>query len=459
MRNKLLALLLALCMVMTLLPVMAFADGETCTCSWEKKNPVTDEQGNVTDPGWEAGTCGVCTGAADCEAKDKGGCSSSCKVCSPDPVIPSDPTNCKTCQCAYDECTYCSYTKDGNGGYSYSCGCADPKNGRCTNASCTICPDKLLDCDAPGCVYKEHEGSLHYYECKCPGADCAAAHHTDTISHVLIYQAASEDPNQKCPECRSTGNNDDAPEGHCSCDDSHCSSPSHSGGAQGMIGDKEYGAVCVNIPESGSICDACLASIAANSGNNQDDKKDDEQKPAQPTVDPNAPQKAEDFSDVDAGMWYNDDLTTMLEKGWFVGQAGGKFAPQNATTGAEVVVILSRVAGEDLVTTGSGWNVAATEWAAQQGITDGIEITTSGTLARQDLILMLWRAAGKPASTHALDFTDIEGVSGDALTALRWAVEKGIVKGNGDGTVSPNGATKRCEMAALMVRYDRAVNP
>ena len=71
---------------------------------------------------------------------------------------------------------------------------------------------------------------------------------------------------------------------------------------------------------------------------------------------------------------------------------------------------------------------------------------------------MLWRAANKPESSYALSFTDISGVSGDALTALKWAVEKGIVKGNGDGTVSPNGATKRCEMAALMVRYDAAVN-
>ena len=158
-------------------------------------------------------------------------------------------------------------------------------------------------------------------------------------------------------------------------------------------------------------------------------------------------------------MWYNDSVTAMLQKGWFVGQTGGTFAPQSATTGAEVVVILSRVLGYDLVTTGSAWNVEATNWAADHGLSDGIAITTTGGLSRQDLILMLWRAADKPASSYALSFTDISNVSGDALTALRWAVENGIVKGNGDGTVSPDGATKRCEMAALMVRYDQAVNP
>lgn len=446
MRNKLLAVLLALCMVMALLPATVFADGteggeQPGTPGTTQGNENENKDDNKCSCGCDYGT--TCTAEkCGCSATDVPKCSNAdCTACkdkteSNPPVVedpkpdPDAPKNC-TCGCAFDCKNNCAATKDETTGkYVYNCGC-NGDNGGCG-----------ADCK--------------YSKCSCPCGKCE-------------YPCVCSRERRCCDKCTcATEPLGDAPEGHCSCDDSTCNSPSHRG--QGLNGiDNEHGSIiysayaCMNMPEGdGYLCAACKAyadskSGTAASGDAEPETPTQPSTPTGPTADPDAPQKAEDFSDVQPGQWYNTDLTKMLEKGWFIGQAGGKFAPQDPTTGAEVVVILSRVLGQDLVTTGPAWAAEATDWAAKAGLTDGIEIT-GGQLARQDLILMLWRAANKPESSYALSFSDIDGVSGDALTALRWAVEKGIVKGNGDGTVSPGGATKRCEMAALMVRYDAAVS-
>ena len=181
--------------------------------------------------------------------------------------------------------------------------------------------------------------------------------------------------------------------------------------------------------------------------------------PTDPEV--KAPEKAEDFSDLKGDEWYAEELTALMEKGVFKGSLDdGKYS-FNATgnvTGAELVVLLSRVAGEDLVTTGTEWNKAATEWAAEAGYTEGVDITTTGKMTRQDVILVLWRAAGKPASEQSLeDFADAEGLEGDYLSAMKWAVEKGIIKGDGDtGALKADANITRAEMVSVLTRYSNA---
>ena len=98
-----------------------------------------------------------------------------------------------------------------------------------------------------------------------------------------------------------------------------------------------------------------------------------------------------------------------------------------------------------------------TAWADKDGLTEGIEITSEG-IARKDLILLLWRAAGKPASEKEVTFSDLDGVEGDHLTALKWAVENKIILGNDDGTFTPDSTTSRSQISVILVRYDKAVN-
>lgn len=61
---------------------------------------------------------------------------------------------------------------------------------------------------------------------------------------------------------------------------------------------------------------------------------------------------------------------------------------------------------------------------------------------------------GKPASSASLDkFADIDKAGDYALTALQWAVEKGIISGKGNDTLDPTGNATRAEVAQMLMNY------
>ena len=75
-------------------------------------------------------------------------------------------------------------------------------------------------------------------------------------------------------------------------------------------------------------------------------------------------------------------------------------------------------------------------------------------ITREQLAVMLWRYAGQPASIASLNgFTDVGKASDYTLTALQWAVEKGIISGKGNGTIDPTGNATRAEVAQMLMNY------
>ena len=57
------------------------------------------------------------------------------------------------------------------------------------------------------------------------------------------------------------------------------------------------------------------------------------------------------------------------------------------------------------------------------------------------------------SATADLNYTDAGNIADYALTAMQWACGSGIFEGNGDGTINPTGDTRRCEYAAIMMRF------
>jgi hypothetical protein len=55
--------------------------------------------------------------------------------------------------------------------------------------------------------------------------------------------------------------------------------------------------------------------------------------------------------------------------------------------------------------------------------------------------------------TNLDTFKDAAKVSSYAKTAMQWAVAKGLIVGNADGTLNPSGSATRAEMAAIIARY------
>lgn len=201
-------------------------------------------------------------------------------------------------------------------------------------------------------------------------------------------------------------------------------------------------------------CPVCRANPGLGVVTDNEGNEVDPAEPTEPTV-PEVPEKAADFTDIDgddAGQeWLVEAVQTMLDNGWMQGVGGSKFEPGVEASTGMVLTVVARMYGEKGVE-GTDYANLAKAWAEKNDLAEGIDLE-SDTIARKDIILLLWRLAGKTDSTQALEFTDVEGLEGDYLTALKWAVEKGIVKGNGDGTVSPDGILTRGQLAALVARY------
>ncbi len=95
-------------------------------------------------------------------------------------------------------------------------------------------------------------------------------------------------------------------------------------------------------------------------------------------------------------------------------------------------------------------------WAVKQGITLGTDaehFSPAAPCTRGQAVTFLWRAAGEPAAAgSAVTFSD---VAADAYCAeaVRWAAERGIVTGYGDGSFRPDVTVTREQMAAFLYRF------
>ena len=170
------------------------------------------------------------------------------------------------------------------------------------------------------------------------------------------------------------------------------------------------------------------------------------------------------YSDVPANAWYNDAVSFVTEKALMSGTGNNTFAPGDNLTRAMLAQILYNNEGKPATSGNSftdvqsgAWYADAVAWAAQKGIVSGYgngKFGPNDNITREQFVAILWRYAGQPTSTASLDgFTDIDKASDYALTALRWAVEKGIISGKGNGTRDPTGNATRAEVAQMLMNY------
>ena len=170
------------------------------------------------------------------------------------------------------------------------------------------------------------------------------------------------------------------------------------------------------------------------------------------TVDGNATVKivdnSKDFIDT-RDHWAKDAIDFVSARGLVSGMNDSTYAPDNATTRAQLWTILARQNDADL-TGGNTWYENAQNWAKANGISDGT--APEGTINRAQMVTMLYRAAGSPAVEGASAFTDISADSYYAKAAA-WAAKNGITAGVGNGRFEPNGTCTRGQIATFLYRY------
>ena len=214
--------------------------------------------------------------------------------------------------------------------------------------------------------------------------------------------------------------------------------------------------------------------------------------------------------DVKPTDWFAPNVDYVLEQGLMTGISQTRFAPKNTLTRAMAVTVLYRMAGEPVPSApaefsdvpAGQWYSDAVAWAAEQEIAQGFDglFRPNDRVTRQELVAILYRYEQSLATTIGDSYVDLRPVTGPdtilpppteiilpedpeltpsfpellppdwvqgtgssytdldqiadwAVEPFIWAIEQGIITGNSDGTLDPQGSALRCQFAAMIQRY------
>lgn len=153
-----------------------------------------------------------------------------------------------------------------------------------------------------------------------------------------------------------------------------------------------------------------------------------------------------------------------------------EFAPEESATREMLVTVLYRLGGEPEIADAAvfsdvpagNWYTKAIAWAKEDKIVEGYPDGSFGlgkAITREEMAAIFNRFAalqGKYAETaHDLSaFVDAGGISPWALDEMETAVAVGLLSGQRTGSelaLNPQGLTRRCELATVLMNYHEKV--
>lgn len=173
------------------------------------------------------------------------------------------------------------------------------------------------------------------------------------------------------------------------------------------------------------------------------------------------------FTDVKTSDWYYEAFRYAYQNGVMQGMDSATFSPDTNLTRAQMVQILYNIEGKPAVTAASfldvkkdAWYADAVAWAEANGIVTGYDNFTFGpedTLTRAQAAAILMRYAAYKGmdvnASTALSFTDAANVPDWAVDAMQWCAARGLLQGDDNHNLLPNGTATRAQIAAIMQRF------
>lgn len=178
------------------------------------------------------------------------------------------------------------------------------------------------------------------------------------------------------------------------------------------------------------------------------------------------------FRDVKSGQWFYDAVAEMYYSGFMEGKSARLFEPSATMTRAELVTLMSRLAGED--TTGFGmygdrfsdvgkksWFRNAVGWAAKAGLAQGYEgniFKPNEPISRAEMATFIIRL---------VDYIDVKlpenekiDSFSDKVTFPSWAKDNiermrllGLIEGDVSGRFYAYRSVTRAEVATIVSRF------
>ena len=179
------------------------------------------------------------------------------------------------------------------------------------------------------------------------------------------------------------------------------------------------------------------------------------------------------FTDVTEGDdWFYDAVAYVYENGIMAGTSATTFEPYMELNRAQAAQLFYNLEGKPAVTgdstftdvTSGHWAVDAITWAAQNDIVAGIGgglYDPDSNVTREQFAVMLYKYArfkgyDLTATGDLTQFPDADAISSWAETALSWANGNGLINGNEDGTLAPDGTATRAQAASILAQFDQS---
>lgn len=184
------------------------------------------------------------------------------------------------------------------------------------------------------------------------------------------------------------------------------------------------------------------------------------------------------FTDIKQGSWYYDSVGFCYTNGFVKGTTDTTFKPNDNTTRAMVVQILSQYAGADLTSYSesgfsdvkmSSWYGPAVAWAKETGVVKGNdkgEFMPNVNVNREQLTLIMKNFADYMDYSYSVkdidlskEFTDGKLTSSWAKDGMSWACDLGIVSGVGGGKLNPKGLAGRNQIVKIIKYFADIFEP
>ena len=176
---------------------------------------------------------------------------------------------------------------------------------------------------------------------------------------------------------------------------------------------------------------------------------------------------ASSFNDVSTSDWYYDSVNQAVREGLFQGVTVNTFEPNGQMTRGMLVTVLWRMENKPVaIATGrfedvptNSWYATAVEWAAKNGIVNGMSETTFApdqAITREQLATMITRYTNYKGIAlsevqEAQTFADDAQISDWAKDSVATMQKAGIIAGRGNGIFDPKGTATRAECAKILV--------
>lgn len=169
-----------------------------------------------------------------------------------------------------------------------------------------------------------------------------------------------------------------------------------------------------------------------------------------------------EFADVKPGAFYFDAVQWAVKNGITNGTGKNTFSPNDVCSRYQIVMFLWRAAGRPEAKAAVSFAdvkhgdifYEAVQWAVERGITKGTSSTSFSPFApcaRGQIVTFLYRSAGSPAISGTCDFSDVSAGS-FCHDAVIWASSEGITKGTSAGRFSPNEGCTRAQVVTFLYR-------